>query len=185
MKSRRTVEFDAAENAGYPLGVVWLAKILFPAALITLSGSAAAQTVAFVAPGEEPTRPASRAVLRCHEVLEEVEESIARLRNGLPDTCLGPELHFLKGCALNLGFCEFSSLCQEGEALCETGQETLFAFLAYRGFTAAGLPDLAQQVIEVGGVTGTDGQGAERGQHGQGQQLARGEKEGAIVDQAG
>lgn len=57
--------------------------------------------------------------------LEEVEESIARLRSGLPDTSLGPELHFLKGCALNLGFCEFSSLCQEGEALCETGQETL------------------------------------------------------------
>jgi HPt (histidine-containing phosphotransfer) domain-containing protein len=56
--------------------------------------------------------------------LEEVEESIARLRNGLQYADLGPELHFLKGCALNLGFCEFSTLCQAGEALCESGRET-------------------------------------------------------------
>lgn len=53
--------------------------------------------------------------------LEEVEDSVARLRAGLPADKLGPELHFLKGCALNLGFSEFSELCQAGEALSASG----------------------------------------------------------------
>ncbi len=54
--------------------------------------------------------------------LEEVDEGIARLRAGPPDDSLGPELHFLKGCALNLGFAEFSELCEAGEGLCNAGQ---------------------------------------------------------------
>jgi hypothetical protein len=42
-------------------------------AFILDAGGAGAQTVAFVAPGEDPPGEASRAVLRCHELLEAVE----------------------------------------------------------------------------------------------------------------
>lgn len=54
--------------------------------------------------------------------LEEVDESIDKLRAGLPQADLGAELHFLKGCALNLGFTEFANLCQKGENSCSIGQ---------------------------------------------------------------
>ncbi len=46
--------------------------------------------------------------------LSEVEEELDKL----PDKTLSElesSLHFLKGSALNLGFAEFSVLCQEGE----------------------------------------------------------------------
>ncbi|MCM2561956.1 Hpt domain-containing protein [Lutimaribacter sp. EGI FJ00015] len=55
--------------------------------------------------------------------LEEVDEGIDRLRNGVAPNALGPELHFLKGCALNLGFSEFSQLCQTGEVRCKAGEQ--------------------------------------------------------------
>lgn len=47
--------------------------------------------------------------------MEEVEEVIDRLRQGVPLTDLEKELHFLKGSALNLGFESLSELCQDGE----------------------------------------------------------------------
>ena len=50
--------------------------------------------------------------------LEEVEEGVSRLRAHPTGPDLGASLHFLKGCALNLGFREFSTLCQQGETLC-------------------------------------------------------------------
>lgn len=53
--------------------------------------------------------------------LEEVEEVMLRLRTApTPDT-LGDDLHFLKGSALNLGFRDFSNLCQQGEASLAAG----------------------------------------------------------------
>lgn len=54
--------------------------------------------------------------------LEEVEGVVARLHIA-PDSALYEEdLHFLKGSALNLGFRDFSALCQTGEKLAATGQ---------------------------------------------------------------
>ena len=49
--------------------------------------------------------------------LEEVEDVIGRLRVTPDHTRLEEDLHFLKGSALNLGFEEFSKLCQNGETL--------------------------------------------------------------------
>jgi len=53
--------------------------------------------------------------------LEEVETEIERLR--APDQALDVEaqLHFLKGSALNLGFADFSALCDRGEGAIGTG----------------------------------------------------------------
>lgn len=47
--------------------------------------------------------------------LTEVEEVTARLRCAPDPARLEEDLHFLKGCALNLGFRRFSALCQKGE----------------------------------------------------------------------
>ncbi|MGR3623186.1 Hpt domain-containing protein [Pseudophaeobacter sp.] len=46
--------------------------------------------------------------------LEEVEEVVGKLRSG-DRSQLEQDLHFLKGSALNLGFEDFSQLCQIGE----------------------------------------------------------------------
>lgn len=48
--------------------------------------------------------------------LEEVDAEIEALSEGLPQDQLGEKLHFLKGSALNLGFRDFSALCQSGES---------------------------------------------------------------------
>lgn len=53
--------------------------------------------------------------------LEEVEEVITKLQQN-DRSQLEQDLHFLKGSALNLGFADFSSLCQEGERLSSNGQ---------------------------------------------------------------
>ncbi|MEL6519699.1 MAG: Hpt domain-containing protein [Pseudomonadota bacterium] len=49
--------------------------------------------------------------------LEETDEAIAKLEAGLPDEEKESALHFLKGCASNLGFVELSRQCQIGERL--------------------------------------------------------------------
>lgn len=54
--------------------------------------------------------------------LEEVEETIAELRVGIDPLALEAPLHFLKGSALNLGFTEFSRMCQQGETAAAAGQ---------------------------------------------------------------
>ena len=51
--------------------------------------------------------------------LEEVETEIDALRVGVAPDQLEAKLHFLKGSALNLGFAEFSALCQSGESAAE------------------------------------------------------------------
>ncbi len=53
--------------------------------------------------------------------LEEVEGVIDRLRATPQAALYEQDLHFLKGSALNLGFREFSSLCQTGEKLAASG----------------------------------------------------------------
>lgn len=54
--------------------------------------------------------------------LEEVEEVIHRLRQAPQTAQLEEDLHFLKGSALNLGFEQFSNLCQAGEHMSAQGQ---------------------------------------------------------------
>lgn len=53
--------------------------------------------------------------------LEEVEAEIEALRGGCDPATLESRLHFLKGSALNLGFREFSVLCQRGETAAAQG----------------------------------------------------------------
>ncbi|MEP0155157.1 Hpt domain-containing protein [Pseudophaeobacter sp.] len=53
--------------------------------------------------------------------LEEVEEIIKKLRDD-DRSQLEQDLHFLKGCALNLGFDSFSKLCLQGERQAAEGQ---------------------------------------------------------------
>lgn len=47
--------------------------------------------------------------------LDEVGDGVSRLGPDLDAGALEAELHFLKGSALNLGFSEFSALCEAGE----------------------------------------------------------------------
>ena len=54
--------------------------------------------------------------------LEEVEGTMVRMI-ATPDlTTLEEDMHFLKGSALNLGFADFSRLCQAGETAAGNGQ---------------------------------------------------------------
>lgn len=54
--------------------------------------------------------------------LAEVEEVIDRIKSAPDLKRLEEDLHFLKGSALNLGFVDFSELCQEGELMSSKGQ---------------------------------------------------------------
>lgn len=47
--------------------------------------------------------------------LEEVDETIQRLRSAVVAESFRADMHFLKGSALNLGFTDFAALCAEGE----------------------------------------------------------------------
>lgn len=59
------------------------------------------------------------------EVLEiflaEVEETLETLTTDLDQGEFHSILHFLKGCALNLGFSTFASICRTGEAASSDG----------------------------------------------------------------
>ncbi|MBZ8117902.1 Hpt domain-containing protein [Roseovarius sp. LXJ103] len=57
--------------------------------------------------------------------LEEVQSEIDALRGDVAPGNLEDKLHFLKGSALNLGFREFSDLCQSGEAAAGAGRMDL------------------------------------------------------------
>lgn len=53
--------------------------------------------------------------------LDESDEVIARLSRDDGAVALGRDLHFLKGAALNLGFSQLASLCQDGERRAAAG----------------------------------------------------------------
>jgi HPt (histidine-containing phosphotransfer) domain-containing protein len=81
--------------------------------------------------------------------LEEVEGEIALLRGGCPNDELESRLHFLKGSALNLGFRQFSAMCQAGESAAATGYPervdlpaTVASYDASKADFIAGLPRL-------------------------------------------
>lgn len=83
--------------------------------------------------------------------LEEVDEATAALAAGGPGGDLAAAMHFLKGCALNLGFRDLASYCAEGEVqaqggaadqvdlarLCEIYAASRSAFLAQMSTVAA------------------------------------------------
>lgn len=82
--------------------------------------------------------------------LDEVETEIATLRDKSDPEHLEAQLHFLKGSAMNLGFQEFSDLCQKGEAAAgrdEAGKvdlrEILDSYGRSRAAFMAGLPDVS------------------------------------------
>jgi len=54
--------------------------------------------------------------------LEEANEVVARMNASLPNAEVEVALHFLKGSALNLGFCKLADLCQDGEKKAAGGQ---------------------------------------------------------------
>jgi len=54
--------------------------------------------------------------------LDEVKEGLARLDGTASAEKIASDLHFLKGAALNLGFEEFASLCDQGETLANARQ---------------------------------------------------------------
>lgn len=54
--------------------------------------------------------------------LEEVEQVAERLARAADTASLGEDLHFLKGCALNLGFENLSTMCQAGERMAADGR---------------------------------------------------------------
>lgn len=53
--------------------------------------------------------------------LEEVEEVIVVIAGDVAVSNIEAHLHFLKGSALNLGFRDFSELCQSGESAAARG----------------------------------------------------------------
>jgi len=54
--------------------------------------------------------------------IEEVSEITDRLRENLDLATLEEDLHCLKGSAMNLGFLEFSDLCNLGESMSAKGE---------------------------------------------------------------
>lgn len=53
--------------------------------------------------------------------LEETDEVIANINRDKSTQAVESALHFLKGSALNLGFCKLAALCQTGEKAAAAG----------------------------------------------------------------
>ncbi len=54
--------------------------------------------------------------------LEEADQAVHALVQGLTAAAVEAQLHFLKGSALNLGLSDLAALCQEGERMAAAGQ---------------------------------------------------------------
>lgn len=54
--------------------------------------------------------------------LEEVDETLARMRTASTQASCAEDFHFLKGSALNLGFEALSTLCREKETAASAGE---------------------------------------------------------------
>jgi HPt (histidine-containing phosphotransfer) domain-containing protein len=83
--------------------------------------------------------------------LDEVEEVVMRLRATPDPRTLEQDLHFLTGCAWNLGFTAFGALCHQGERRVAQGMAAsvdlavvLAGYAAARAEFLAGLARLAQ-----------------------------------------
>lgn len=78
---------------------------------------------------------------------EEVGPVIKRLSQSQTPNTLARELHFLKSCAINIGFEDFANLCHQGEMAAEKDMlsainipETITAYEASKQRFLAGLP---------------------------------------------
>jgi HPt (histidine-containing phosphotransfer) domain-containing protein len=69
--------------------------------------------------------------------LEEADEAVSRLVNARSAKALEDDLHFLKGAALNLGFSDLSTLCQEGERQAAAGDLGVDIATVHRIYTAS------------------------------------------------
>ncbi|MFN3846361.1 MAG: Hpt domain-containing protein [Paracoccaceae bacterium] len=58
--------------------------------------------------------------------LEEADEVVGRLSHLTDAASMERDLHFLKGCALNLGFSELAKICQSGERRAASGITDIF-----------------------------------------------------------
>jgi len=58
--------------------------------------------------------------------MEEVESVLARMASAQPGHRPGDDLHFLKGCAWNLGFRQFGAMCQDRERRLAAGDTAAF-----------------------------------------------------------
>ena len=80
--------------------------------------------------------------------LEEADQAVLSLAQGIASDAVEAQLHFLKGNALNLGLADLAQLCQEGErkAAFGHGDEVDTAWIAdvYRRSREALLGGLAQ-----------------------------------------
>ncbi|WP_068116123.1 Hpt domain-containing protein [Tropicimonas marinistellae] len=54
--------------------------------------------------------------------LDEVECLLDRMRTTPKPELIEEDLHFLKGCAVNLGFSDFATLCLQGETMSAAGK---------------------------------------------------------------
>lgn len=54
--------------------------------------------------------------------LEEADQAVQALIQGLTADAVEAQLHFLKGSALNLGLAELATICQDGERRAAAGQ---------------------------------------------------------------
>lgn len=82
--------------------------------------------------------------------LQEVDEVVSRLEEGVDKDMLEPELHFIKGSALNLGFSELSGICAESEKRAAAGDcapgEVAQVVSAYRGSRSHFLSELPKHL---------------------------------------
>lgn len=70
--------------------------------------------------------------------LEEVEDTMVRMIAVPNLATLEEDMHFLKGSALNLGFSDFSKLCQAGETAAKGGQaETICLDEIFESYAAS------------------------------------------------
>lgn len=78
--------------------------------------------------------------------LEETDEVITRI--GSEPGCLGGDLHFLKGGALNLGLSALAQLCQEGERAFAESRDATFDLVALRQLYAESRLALTQGLAQ-------------------------------------
>jgi histidine phosphotransfer protein HptB len=54
--------------------------------------------------------------------LEEADQAVQGLARDQSSDAVEAQLHFLKGCALNLGLADLAAICQEGERMAAQGR---------------------------------------------------------------
>jgi len=66
--------------------------------------------------------------------LDEVEDTIGRLRARPDPGKFEADLHFLKGCAWNMGFVRFGAICNAGERLARVAMSEVDLEAVFQGY---------------------------------------------------